>query len=168
MSKDPILFAGGDTNLYGYVFNDPVNLIDPSGKFGIPGAIAGFVSGVLGGYATGGMNGAIVGGVVGAAVGAVNLFGASAAGSFAGGVVSSLLGQVTGNAMEGNNLLSIDPTLALASGFGGATGTMLGNALKIGSPYIQGILGGGGEALFGIPTQMMSPGPMDFGKCGGK
>ncbi|MCB0411731.1 MAG: hypothetical protein KDD22_04355, partial [Bdellovibrionales bacterium] len=24
MSKDPILFAGGDTNLYGYVLNDPV------------------------------------------------------------------------------------------------------------------------------------------------
>ncbi len=31
MSKDPILFAGGDTNLYGYVLQDPINLIDPSG-----------------------------------------------------------------------------------------------------------------------------------------
>jgi RHS repeat-associated protein len=30
-SKDPIGFAGGDTNLYGYVLNDPVNFIDPSG-----------------------------------------------------------------------------------------------------------------------------------------
>ena len=28
---DPILFAGGDTNLYGYVLNDPVNLFDPNG-----------------------------------------------------------------------------------------------------------------------------------------
>lgn len=34
-TKDPILFAGGDTNLYGYVLNDPVNLIDPSGLFGL-------------------------------------------------------------------------------------------------------------------------------------
>jgi len=30
-AKDPILFAGGDSNLFGYVANDPVNWIDPSG-----------------------------------------------------------------------------------------------------------------------------------------
>ena len=30
-SKDPILFEGGDTNLYGYVVSDPINLIDPNG-----------------------------------------------------------------------------------------------------------------------------------------
>ena len=30
-AKDPILFAGGDTDLYGYVLNDPVNFIDPWG-----------------------------------------------------------------------------------------------------------------------------------------
>jgi RHS repeat-associated protein len=30
-TKDPILFAGGDTNLYRYVFNDPVNMTDPGG-----------------------------------------------------------------------------------------------------------------------------------------
>ncbi len=30
-AKDPILFAGGDTDLYGYVLNDPVNLVDPWG-----------------------------------------------------------------------------------------------------------------------------------------
>jgi RHS repeat-associated protein len=30
-AKDPIFFEGGDTDLYGYVLNDPINLIDPDG-----------------------------------------------------------------------------------------------------------------------------------------
>jgi hypothetical protein len=30
-AKDPIFFAGGDTDLYGYVLNDPINLVDPDG-----------------------------------------------------------------------------------------------------------------------------------------
>lgn len=30
-SKDPILFAGGDANLFGYVMNNPLNLLDPFG-----------------------------------------------------------------------------------------------------------------------------------------
>ena len=32
LSKDPIGFAGGDTNLYGYVIQDPVNWIDLNGR----------------------------------------------------------------------------------------------------------------------------------------
>jgi RHS repeat-associated protein len=30
VSEDPIGFAGGDTNLYGYIFNNPINLTIPS------------------------------------------------------------------------------------------------------------------------------------------
>jgi RHS repeat-associated protein len=33
VSKDPLDFAGGDTNLYAYVSNDPVNFVDPQGLF---------------------------------------------------------------------------------------------------------------------------------------
>jgi RHS repeat-associated protein len=34
-AKDPIGFSGGDSNLYGYVLGDPVNLVDPSGLRGL-------------------------------------------------------------------------------------------------------------------------------------
>jgi RHS repeat-associated protein len=30
-AKDPILFAGGNVDLYGYVLSDPINLVDPEG-----------------------------------------------------------------------------------------------------------------------------------------
>lgn len=36
-NKDPIRFAGGDSNLYGYVLGDPINGIDPSGLICVPG-----------------------------------------------------------------------------------------------------------------------------------
>lgn len=34
-AKDPIRFNGGNSNLYGYVLDDPVNLRDPNGRDGI-------------------------------------------------------------------------------------------------------------------------------------
>ena len=56
-AKDPILFAGGNTDLYGYVLNDPINLIDPFGlelADIIPGIRKALVEGTKGGsYAVG-------------------------------------------------------------------------------------------------------------------
>ncbi len=50
-AKDPILFAGGDTDLYGYVLNDPVNWVDPYGLapnwVGPTGAVIGVTGGVI-------------------------------------------------------------------------------------------------------------------------
>jgi uncharacterized protein RhaS with RHS repeats len=45
-AKDPVLFGGGDANLYGYVGSDPINYIDPDGrlnpvKFGVGAANGG-------------------------------------------------------------------------------------------------------------------------------
>lgn len=78
-NKDPILFGGGQTNLYVYVGNDPVNFMDPSGlyswsEFGSdvvnlgvqaargvwtsPQLVAGLAVGALGS----GVNAAVVGG----------------------------------------------------------------------------------------------------------
>ncbi len=43
MQKDPIGFGGGDSNLYRYVGNDPVNRIDPEGKNAVIVAAVGAV-----------------------------------------------------------------------------------------------------------------------------
>ena len=68
-AKDPILFWGGDTNLYGYVMMDPVNLLDPSGLVPFWAEIAedlcGTVAGVSGvGLAAGLFGGPIAWGVL--------------------------------------------------------------------------------------------------------
>ena len=45
-AKDPIFFAGGDTDLYGYVLNDPINCIDPTGEILVSGlTLIGYVYG---------------------------------------------------------------------------------------------------------------------------
>ena len=35
-SREPLLFGGGDSNLFGYVASDPVNWIDPDGLMKLP------------------------------------------------------------------------------------------------------------------------------------
>jgi RHS repeat-associated protein len=41
-AQDPLRFASGDTNLYGYVMNDPVNAVDPTGHGPPAGVMVGF------------------------------------------------------------------------------------------------------------------------------
>jgi len=55
-TKDPILFAGGDANLYGYVLGDPVNLVDAEGTnpLVIAAALLGGTASAFGTAITGG------------------------------------------------------------------------------------------------------------------
>ena len=77
-AKDPILFAGGDPNLYGYALGDPVNFVDrdgrcaggggsPSGGSGGQGGNGGGSASGNGGSGTGGAGGAGDGSTTGGA-----------------------------------------------------------------------------------------------------
>lgn len=62
-AKDPILFEGGQANLYVYVGNDPVQLVDPTGEVLAPLVVGGIVlgsavSGALAAYIAGDQTGA--------------------------------------------------------------------------------------------------------------
>ena len=82
-TKDPIRFDGGDANLYGYVFEDPVNLNDPDGE------LAPLAFGLIGGV-VGGFNNAVLIGFSGNEnIGTAFLTGF--VGGFAGGVTAGLL-----------------------------------------------------------------------------
>jgi RHS repeat-associated protein len=132
-AKDPILFAGGDTNLYGYVVNDPVNLIDPIGEYGFAGALYGAAAGAVGGYISGGPLGIILGGLAGAAVGFINPWSSHAAGAFVGNATASLAGQAAGNYLADKCVT--DPNnysvgAAVGAGVGGVLGVRVGAALR--------------------------------------
>lgn len=107
-AKDPILFAAGDTDLYGYCLNDPVNLVDPEGNIGIAGVVVGSISGAYVGFLSGVQSGSIVKGLA-----------AGALGGFAGGVVGSFFPHLSA------------PVASMIGGtFGGAVGGASAKALS--------------------------------------
>ena len=143
-ARDPIGFAGGDTNLYGYVLGDPVNMIDPTGQIGIVG---GLVGGAIGGVASG-ISAALSGGNVwtaaasGALTGAVFGFtggigsGALTVGRAAiNGAASGATGSALNATLDGKSAVDVAQSAAiggllgvLSGGFGNTTA--LANALS--------------------------------------
>jgi RHS repeat-associated protein len=132
ISEDPVGFAGGDTNLYAYVWGNPTNLVDPLGFWGF-----GFTGGgsVIAGLSP-------LGGGAAAAAGGYGMFwggckgpniGAFASGALAvampgevGPKANILLGGFGGlgggafltNVTNAAELEDIGPTLSLDIGFG--------------------------------------------------
>lgn len=153
-AKDPIKFIGGDTNLYGYVFNDPVNWVDPSGLIcirEIAQSIAdflnkhGIVSATFNAGAIVGASGSVsvtndgISGFVGVGVGIG--FGASVTGGLQAGTSSGfgIQGSVSGGTGPGASA-SVNVSQGGASG---SAGVGLG-------------LGIGGSATFGFGGQIIS------------
>jgi RHS repeat-associated protein len=125
-AKDPSGFNGGDTDLYGYVLNDPINSIDTEGKRGgFAGAVGGAITGGIGGFILGGLTGGetgaqvglITGAITGAVVGAIrDPIAGGIVGAIASAVVAEMLGpsalsnedrirQHTENLQEGEEIL---------------------------------------------------------------
>lgn len=88
-ARDPILFEGGDSNLYAYVGNDPVSFVEPTGTDAWSVA-ASFGSGVVAGAAGALAIGALAVGAVAVGVPAAIVSGALLVAAVSGGVVLGL------------------------------------------------------------------------------
>jgi len=139
-AKDPILFRGGSPNLYGYVVNDPVNFVDPNGKFGLAGAAIGgaigAVSAAVGTAVTGGSwsaiaTSAVTGGVTGAMVGSgAGLLATVSRGALVGGA-ENLGGQLGGIYFNRNkSLCDFNTGAFIGSVIGGGLGAGRASVLR--------------------------------------
>jgi RHS repeat-associated protein len=147
-SPDPIGFSGGQ-NWYAYADGNPVMYVDPSGNFGIAGALlGGAVGGIASGsvaYLTGGdIKAAIIGGAIGGALigsgagiiavavqgGTVTTAGAFVAGGFV-GAASGVVGNTAEQIAQGRSLAAISTHEQVAAGAAGAVGGLAGSGATV-------------------------------------
>jgi RHS repeat-associated protein len=161
--KDPIGFGGGDSNLYGYVFNEPINLIDSEGELAwvAAGAVIGAATNMgitylaNGGHVT--TKQMIAAGVSGAISGA-----AGALAGPMGGTLAKGLGQVS------NGLLSKAFNAGI-SAVGGALGQSAANKIdpchssSIANAGLYSGLGGGAASFVPVKGMNTLSQAMNFG-----
>lgn len=140
-AKDPILFSGGDLNLFGYVFTDPVNLCDDNGKMAnwqfaaIVSATVSASEAALRGNSIGDvMISGLIGGGTGAIGGLGSKLGSQLAWSFLGAAASNAINQYMENDGE-VNWYSVAGAGLSASALVGlnyrSMGKVLGNKFKL-------------------------------------
>ena len=111
ISRDPLLFRGGQVNLFAYSLNDPVNYVDQSGKNPLL---------IIGGFGLAGAIGNVIGTIINGNVTFSGLADAAAVGFVSGAIAGvTVVGSViTGTAALGTTLIAggidILRTLALA------------------------------------------------------
>jgi len=146
-AKDPIKFAGGDSNLYGYTFNDPINWTDTNGMVAPiiiaagAGAVIGGISGAAGALVQGGsftdvLTGALLGAGTGAVAGAMAFaapFNMAILGGAAAGLGGNYVGQLVGSCKSGDFNYNIPS--AIAASVGGGIGAIPGALLPAGAPF---------------------------------
>ncbi len=149
-AKDPIGFGGGSLGLYTYTENDPVNRIDPSGRFLIPGAVVGGIAGAAisgftaaltpGATVSSVVSAALIGGITGAVSGALILTPVQA---FALGATLGGLANALGQELDSPDGYVTDPAqvalAALTGGLGGLAGGI--NPPGIGSAGVNAFFG---------------------------
>lgn len=154
-------------NLYGYVGNDPVNMVDPTGKFGLAGTIYGALAGATGGFVASGSSprekavGFVAGGLAGAAVGFWAPQSAGFVGMTAAGAVASTGGQIVGSVSNAaidkgisnvsSSDVNVDATTTAAGALGAGLGGLAGKGVS--TVTMQKHIGNTFEAA-GAPTSL--------------
>lgn len=155
LSKDPILFGGGQTNLYGYTFNDPVNFTDPSGLNPaiVVGAVMGAVTQGTANYCSAQENGAStsdtalsvfggaeIGAAAGAYAGSTGFLGGTTAAAVAAGANNAMNQKIFGGVVHGGPVVS---AAVVGGAFGGLAGGAIGGVTStVLTPQGVGIVSG--------------------------